>query len=163
MRSDEREALRVRFAFRCGYCGVSETDVGAELTVDHFHPRSRGGPDEIDNWIYCCHACNEFKGDYWGPESARRILHPLRDNLAEHLAERDDGTLEALTESGAFHVQKLHLNRSNLVAHRRERRQMEAALQMQESVLERLQQLEQLVEDLTARIERLGGGASTPE
>ena len=35
MRPEEREALRRRFHFRCGYCGVSETDGGAELTVDH--------------------------------------------------------------------------------------------------------------------------------
>jgi hypothetical protein len=35
MRLDDREALRRRFAFRCGYCDVSEEDVGAELTVLH--------------------------------------------------------------------------------------------------------------------------------
>jgi hypothetical protein len=42
MRQDERETLRQRFAFRCGYCGVSEQDAGAERTVDHFQPRSQG-------------------------------------------------------------------------------------------------------------------------
>ena len=61
MRQDQRDALRHRFEFRCGYCGVTERDVGAELTVDHFQPRSRGGLHEADNWVYCCHPCNEFK------------------------------------------------------------------------------------------------------
>jgi hypothetical protein len=34
MRQDERDTLRQRFRFRCGYRGVSERDVGAELTVE---------------------------------------------------------------------------------------------------------------------------------
>ena len=59
MRQDERETLQRRFQFRCGYCGVSERDAGAELTVDHFQPRSQGGlhdksrPDSLStsaNW-----------------------------------------------------------------------------------------------------------------
>src|SRR3989442_1790654 len=119
MRSDDRTALRNRFDFRCGYCGVSETDVGAELTVDHFQPGSRGGLDELANWVYCCHACDEFKGDYWEPESPRRILHPLRDERSQHLREADDGTLIPLTETGTFHIENLRLNRSALLAHRR--------------------------------------------
>jgi 5-methylcytosine-specific restriction endonuclease McrA len=64
MRDEERKTLRQRFHFRCGYCGVHERDAGAELTTDHFQPRSKGGPHELENWVYCCHACNEFKGDY---------------------------------------------------------------------------------------------------
>src|SRR6266581_2254378 len=102
MRQDDRESLRRRFQFRCGYCGVSERDVGAELTVDHFQPRSQGGLHESENWVYCCHACNEFKGDVWQPNSLQRILHPLRDELAAHLIEQEDGTLRALSATGAF-------------------------------------------------------------
>jgi 5-methylcytosine-specific restriction endonuclease McrA len=111
MRPDEREALRGRFQYRCGYCGVSERDAGAELTIDHFQPRSQGGSDEPENWVYCCHACNEFKGDFWQPTSLHRILHPLRDDLAAHMVEQEDGTLQALSETGAFHIERLHLNR----------------------------------------------------
>jgi 5-methylcytosine-specific restriction endonuclease McrA len=97
----ERQALRRRFAFRCGYCRVREDAVGAELTVDHFQPRSCGGAHTPENLVYCCHACNEFKGDYWEPESPRRILHPERDSFAEHVAAADDGTVRGLTEPGA--------------------------------------------------------------
>lgn len=66
----DRDDLRQRFQFRCGYCGVREADAGAELTADHFQPRSRGGADEPDNLVYSCHACNEFKGDFWDPDPA---------------------------------------------------------------------------------------------
>ena len=82
-----RQAVRELYDFRCGYCGVRETDVGAPLTLDHFQPRSKGGSATLANLVYCCHACNEFKSDYWQPESVRRILHPRRDVMAEHLVE----------------------------------------------------------------------------
>ena len=161
MRQEEREALRRRFQFRCAYCGVSEHDVGAELTVDHFQPRSRGGLDDPDNWVYCCHACNEFKGDYWQPKSSQRILHPLRNDLTAHLIEEEDGTLRALTETGEFHIKRLHLNRRQLVAYRSERRRLEAARQDHSRLRERLRQLEEQVQNLNTQLTRLEGGDST--
>src|SRR5438477_10335087 len=124
MRQEERETLRRRFEFRCGYCGVSERDVGAELTVDHFQPRSQGGQHEPENWVYCCHACNEFKGNWWQPDSPNRILHPSHDESAAHFVKQEDGTLRALTETGLFHIERLHLNRRQLVAYRLERRRL---------------------------------------
>ena len=155
MRQDARESLRRRFRFRCGYCGVRESDVRAELTVDHFQPRSQGGLDEAENGVYCCHACNEFKGDSWRPNSPHCILHPIRDDMAAHLVEREDGTLQALSETGAFHIERLHLNRRQLVAYRRERRLLEAARLTQARLLERLRQLEQQVQSLTVQAEQL--------
>jgi hypothetical protein len=158
MRPDEHEALRCRFQFRCGYCGVSERDAGAELTVDHFQPRSRGGLHEPANWVYCCHACNEFKGDFWQPTSPQRILKPLQDDMPRHLAEQADGTLQPLSETGAFHIQRLHLNRRQLVAFRLEQRRQEAARQAQTQLLERLRQLEVQVQTLTAQLEQFERG-----
>ena len=158
MRQDERETLRRRFQFRCGYCGVSERDAGAELTVDHFQPRSQGGLHEPENWVYCCHACNEFKGDFWQPNSLRRILHPWRDQLAAHVVEQEDGTLQAQSETGVFHIARLHLNRQQLVAYRCERRRLLAAHLTQARLLERLKQLEEQVQTITAQLEHLERG-----
>ncbi|WP_066040883.1 HNH endonuclease [Herbiconiux solani] len=42
---------------RCGYCGASAT------TIDHVHPRSRGGKDTWENLVACCLRCNNVKGD----------------------------------------------------------------------------------------------------
>lgn len=159
MRQDERESLRRRFQFRCGYCEVSERDAGAELTVDHFQPRSQGGLHEPENWMYCCHACNEFKGDSWQHNSPYRILHPLRDDMAAHIVEQQDGTLQALSDTGAFHIiERLHLNRWQLVAYRCERRLLEAASQTRARLLKRLQQLEEQVQTLTAQLADLERG-----
>jgi hypothetical protein len=117
---------------------------------------------EPENWVYCCHACNEFKGDSWQPESPRHILHPLRDHLTAHLVEQEDGTFQALSETGAYHIERLHLNRPPLVAYRRERRQLEAARQTQARLLEGLRQLEEQVQSLTAQVEEFRRGDATP-
>ena len=50
--------VRQRAHFAYEYCGVSETDTGGELTLDHFHPHAKGGKDDIDNLLYCCALCN---------------------------------------------------------------------------------------------------------
>ena len=152
MREDERLALRRRFRFRCGYCGVCERDAGAELTVDHFQPRSKAGKDVPENWVYCCHACNEFKGDYWEPVSVQQILHPFRNNLADHVTEEPDGTLRGLTATGAFHIERLHLNRGPLVALRKER-QREKSLKREDAIQKaRLQNLLKRVRSIIAKI-----------
>ncbi len=104
MRASDRRRVREEYAFRCGHCGIREADAGSDLTIDHFQPRSKGGSDALENLVYCCPACNEFKGDYWEPHSMRRILHPLIDNCAEHFVLTDEDTLSPITETGAFHI-----------------------------------------------------------
>ena len=66
---------------KCSYCGS-----GAELTLDHLFPKSRGGSDSGDNLVYCCQKCNSSKHnkDYFewiaeksmptSPEIAERYL-----------------------------------------------------------------------------------------
>jgi hypothetical protein len=155
MREDERNALRGRFRFRCAYCGVRERDAGAQLTVDHFQPRSQGRADEPENWVYCCHACNEFKGDYWQPDSVRRILHPLRDDLGSHLIEEADGTLRALTETGGFHIERLHLNHGPLVDYRPQRRRRDTLRLALTRQLERLKEPQDAVRETIAELNEL--------
>lgn len=119
---ENREHVRQRFGRRCAYCGVHETDVGSELEIEHFHPQSKGGSDELDNLVYCCSACNRFKASYW-PTSDTPLylqpLNPLNDDLREHIELLDDGRLVGTTRRGRFHIDLIHLNRSQLVDSRR--------------------------------------------
>lgn len=37
-------------------------DAGREATVDHIHPKARGGTNRMDNLRVICRDCNERKG-----------------------------------------------------------------------------------------------------
>ena len=123
-----RAAVRAAYDGRCGYCTVHEPEAGTELEIDHFQPRSAGGSDDPDNLVYCRTACNRLKGDFWPATdpltTTRRLLHPKRDTLTEHLREKTDGRIVALTATGAFHLDRLRLNRPPLLALRRARRDL---------------------------------------
>lgn len=49
-----------RDSFKCQYCGRSSPDV--LLQVDHIHPVSKGGDNDILNFITSCVECNIGKG-----------------------------------------------------------------------------------------------------
>jgi hypothetical protein len=158
LRASERQQLRELYDFCCGYCGVSETDIGSELTRDHFQPTSQGGSDTLANYVYSCHACNEFKSDFWQEDttSTERVLHPLRDDLSQHISLDVNGLLLGLTETGNAHIAILHLNRPALVSHRRRA--------MREQAREaRIVSLESEVRDMGERIEGLLQKARTDE
>ena len=167
MQEQERcAAVRRRYEERCGYCAVREVEAGSELELDHFQPRAAGGSDDLDNLVYCCLTCNRLKGDFWPAREpltiARRLLHPRRDALHEHLRETSAGRIEALTETGAFHVARLRLNRPPLVVLRqarqanvRLREELAAAQADQAQLQERIRALEGELEGLLARLARL--------
>lgn len=161
-----RETVRCLYDSRCGYCGVHESEAATELEVDHFQPRSAGGTSDIDNLVYCCTACNRLKGSFWAGvdiDTSRRLLHPRRDDLAAHLRVSADGLMIALTATGEFHLERLHLNRPPLVALRRRRIEV-VSLQVRLSTVEaeqtktrtRIAALEQGLQRALDRIERLG-------
>ena len=102
-----KRIVRAVFAFRCGYCTISEAQCGAELTYDHFRPQSQAGTDDIANLVYACHACNEFKGDYWSEDEESRLLHPLTDDLNQHIVEEITGSLHARTALGQIFIDRL--------------------------------------------------------
>ena len=152
----QRERLRARFGFRCAYCGVEESEVGSLLTTDHFQPTSKGGSDNAGNWVYSCHACNEFKGDFWPSDAAEPLLHPGRDDLSVHFRETEDGVLLALTPRGALFIETVRLNRPQLIESRQRRHQRAAVERERHALLAELRALEEENERLSARLETLG-------
>ncbi len=104
MNASQRARIRQLYAYSCGYCGVHEVDVGATLTVDHYHPTIHGGTNDDENLVYCCHRCNEHKGAYWHEVQTPhiRLLHPLEDNLTLHLIEQENGQLIGKTLKAHF-------------------------------------------------------------
>lgn len=50
-----------RDGFCCQYCGAHPSD-SVMLEIDHIHPVSRGGKNDIDNLVSACLDCNRGKG-----------------------------------------------------------------------------------------------------
>ena len=129
--AETRQIVRRRANFSCEFCGVTETDVGGELTVDHFQPKGKKGSDNLENLIYACARCNLYKADYF-PETATelKLWNPRQESGDAHFLLLPSGELFALSETGKFTIQQLRLNRSPLVENRRRKQ-----IQVEEDLL----------------------------
>jgi HNH endonuclease len=140
-----RQRVRARANFACEFCGVTESDTGGELTIDHFQPQAHGGSDDPDNLLYSCYRCNQYKAHYWPAEPGDAVLWNPRSEARDlHLSPLGDGRLVALTGTGAFTLKRLRLNRPALVAHRAR----EAAEGEQLRLLDRYRELVRLLEQM---------------
>ncbi len=141
---ETRLSVRQRANFVCEFCGVSETDTAGELTVDHFHPKTRGGTDDLTNLLYCCVRCNQYKADYWSDAAdAPRLWNPRQETLDVHLLTLADGTLYPVTPTGEFTCHRLRLNRAPLVAYRLRKQQQNDELALLTRYQETVRMLEQ--------------------
>lgn len=154
IRAKTKRLVRSIYVMRCGYCLVPEAEIGAQLTFDHFQPQSQGGSDEPANLVYACHACNEFKGEYFGATDETRLLHPLRDDLTTHLILQSDGTLQFLTPEGERFIQVLQLNRIPLVLRRKSEGQRERSFERYETINARLDAIMEQVQRIEKRLQR---------
>jgi HNH endonuclease len=144
-----REQVRQRAQCACEFCGVTEIDVGGMLTIDHFQPNTKAGSDTLENLVYACIACNQYKQDYWSRTEIAPILwNPRQESASQHFVEQEDGQLTALTPTGAFTIKRLRLNRSQLIAARQRRQQQ---LQV-ERLLRRYQELTTLQSQINIQL-----------
>jgi HNH endonuclease len=140
-----REQVRQHAQCACEFCGITEIDTGGMLTIDHFQPRTEAGSDELENLIYACITCNQYKQDYWPrTETAPMLWNPRQESASQHFIKQEDGQLTALTSIGIFTIKRLRLNRSQLIVARQRRQQ-----QLQ---VERLLQRYQALTTLQAQI-----------
>ena len=63
-----REYLLEKFHRKCVYCGKT----GVPLEIEHLTPRSRDGPDTVNNLAISCHNCNQKKNNL----TAEEFGHP---------------------------------------------------------------------------------------
>ncbi len=54
-----REYLLEKWGRKCAYCDAENVP----LTIDHIHPRSKGGSDRVSNLTLACFPCNQRKGN----------------------------------------------------------------------------------------------------
>lgn len=78
----DNQLLFGRDRYTCAYCaGIFHS---RELTRDHIHPRSKGGPDSWMNCVTACKACNQAKADKWVHDFRPLIYVPYIPSRVEH-------------------------------------------------------------------------------
>jgi 5-methylcytosine-specific restriction endonuclease McrA len=78
-----RQNVFKRDRHTCQYCGTLKN-----LTLDHVHPRSKGGKSSWSNLVTACQRCNAHKGDRT-PEEAGMPLRckPFKPNYLMFLSD----------------------------------------------------------------------------
>jgi hypothetical protein len=102
-----RDWLRDEFSFRCVFCFRREqwSLVMGTWDIDHFAPQ-HGHPQrrlDYENLLYICHACNITKSDHIVPD-------PCEVAFGESVEVHEDGTIDALNESGEVLIETLRLD-----------------------------------------------------
>ena len=72
-----RKNILARDEYICQYCSISRIS----LTIDHIHPKGKGGLDSWENLVAACKSCNQKKGDRTLEESGMSLKRiPKRPN-----------------------------------------------------------------------------------
>lgn len=84
----DRHILYARDRYLCGYCGTQYDS--HKLTIDHVHPKSRGGKNTWVNCVTACKPCNHKKGNKTPEEARMHLLYvPYAPNVFEKMILRN--------------------------------------------------------------------------
>jgi len=119
-----RNSVIRRAKNRCEYCGLSQEGQEATFHIDHIIPVSVGGESVLDNLALACVSCSLRKAarekavdPVSGDEVS--IYNPVKDIWDDHFY-WDGFYLVGLTAIGRATVDALQMNRSLIIAIRRE-------------------------------------------
>ena len=84
-----RQSILKEWKNKCAYCGA---DLGRSATLDHVHPKIRGGHTHQQNLVACCFGCNINKSardwlawfreqDFWEPHREDAIVRWITEGL----------------------------------------------------------------------------------
>jgi len=75
--SPTRRNIFKRDNYICQYCGYQSKNT-KKLTIDHVHPRSRGGGTQWTNLVTACPSCNIKKGNKILKECSMKLINKPR-------------------------------------------------------------------------------------
>lgn len=83
-----RRNLLLRDMYICQYCGqqsyLQDQKKGKTLTLDHVHPKSRGGPKSWENIVASCAPCNVKKANRTPKEAGMALKYkPYQPTMRE--------------------------------------------------------------------------------
>lgn len=129
--SDWKPELAEEGSHQCVYCTISESSFGGirNFHVEHYKPKGLKQfyhlENDFSNLYYACAICNTFKSDDWADPvddfSIGCYPDPSKKNYGE-LFNLDMGTalIEGENASGTYILNKLYLNRPQLIINRKE-------------------------------------------
>ena len=117
--------VRQRAGEACEYCRLPQESQEATFHVDHIRPRTLGGATTFDNLALACVSCSLHKAarvnvvdSTDGQEVS--LFHPLEDKWGQHFSLKTDFRFDGRTPTGRATIDALRMNRSSIVAIRRE-------------------------------------------
>lgn len=106
------DALFQRDRHLCAYCGQEYKR--KELTRDHVHPQSKGGPDVWENVVTACKPCNSWKDDMTLEQAGMQLIYlPYEPNFYESMILNNRKILHDQMEflmRGVHKNSRLHMN-----------------------------------------------------
>ena len=128
--SDWKEQISLECYKQCIYCTIHENQWGG---VDHYHiehyrpksiPEFKKLENDICNLFYACPVCNRFKSDDWPAEPDLNVVSYPDPSLTDYKTIFDFNnstyTLIGKFTSSVYMIERLYLNRPQLVYERRE-------------------------------------------
>lgn len=138
---DWKQLLAVECHWQCVYCAIPDRRFGGTYNfhVEHFEPRSKA-KHRINEWAnlyYACAICNVLKGNDWpAVEGPFSYLDPAKVDYEGRFDRAQGGTIAGRDTHSKYHVQKLGLNRSQLVLERRQSALMDRWYRVQDVLSE---------------------------
>jgi len=128
---DWKEIIAQEGNHQCVYCAIHEANFGGirNYHVEHYKPKSRDEfkvlINEITNLYYACSICNCFKGNDWPEEPLDDLSNCSYPNPSvvdyKNIFKIDQitGCIEGLNTASKYILNKLNLNRPQLLLERR--------------------------------------------
>lgn len=116
-----RKKVYQRAVDHCEYCQCPKSHSNAVFTIDHIHPISKDGTEELINLALACMTCNQCKSNIIEAmdkltNKTSILFNPRIHKWAEHFEWSADALLIiGITAIGRVTVEKLKLNRPELV------------------------------------------------
>ena len=127
--SDWKGILAQEGYFQCVYCAIHESCFGGirNFHVEHYRPKARFRKlqNDIKNLFYACPICNTFKGDDWPNEPLEDFSNPSYPDPSRveynKIFEVDAtaGEIEGKYIAAKYMIEKMNLNRPQLISERR--------------------------------------------
>lgn len=123
-----KDIVRQECKYQCVYCAINEGSFGGvrNFHLDHYRPKNLFVALEnvIANIFYACSICNSFKGADWPGEPMLDFSNycypdPSKVDYSTILIEGDCGVVKSELVSGKYMVERLYINRPQMVMLRR--------------------------------------------